>query len=430
MRNFFFGIVLLLITVVGLTPKLASTALGKPFFIKKVHAQFDQEVEIGSMKLTWLGPQVFKNIQFSHSDLECDLQELTIKAPFWSFSGPFELKNALLTFKGQSIDTFNGKIDGKNYQLFSDSVDGHISLKGELHSKLDFSLQLDIEQFPLTLIDQKLDEILGPELDLFGSLSMKEGSGPIDLTIATENLEATLRGTFSQNTLTLREPLIAHLNLTENMSQYLLKDAGPLFLNGISNTDPIVLQIEPEGFSFPLNQSLKHLKIVKGSLDLGRCKCQNNEDLAAMIGILKRDRLGDYSTSRVWLTPFEFSVANGIIQTGRVDALLADTIHVCTWGNIDLLRDKLDMTLGLTETALRRSFKIKDLPKNYLLTVDVRGSTIAPEIQKASIAAKIAALVGSQKMEKRGVLGSLANIFLSPKVEENTPEPIHPLPWD
>ena len=88
------------------------------------------------------------------------------------------------------------------------------------------------------------------------------------------------------------------------------------------------------------------------------------------------------------------------------------------------------MTLGLTETTLRRSFKIKNLPKEYVLTVDLSGSTIAPEIQKANAAAKIATLIGNQKLEKRGALGSLASIFLTPKVEVNIPEPIHPLPWD
>lgn len=427
MRNLFYGMIFLLITVVGLIPKLASTALGKSFFIKKAHSQFDREIKIGSMKFTWLGPQVFKNVQLSHSDLECDLEEFRVNAPFWSISGPFEIKNAFVTFQGHPIDSFNGTIKGNQYRFYSEYIDGHIFLKGKLHSKLDFSAQVDIEQLP---IDQNLDEILGPKLDLFASITMQEGSGPIDLTIATENLEATIHGFFSKDVLTLQEPLIAHLNLTENMSEHLLKNAGSLFLNGISNTDPIVLRVEPEGFSLSLNQPIEHLTIAKGSLDLGRCKCHNNEALAAMIGILKRDRLGDYNTTRVWLTPFEFSVANGIIQTGRVDALLANTIHVCTWGKIDLLRDKLDMTLGLTETTLRRSFKIKNLPKEYVLTVDLSGSTIAPEIQKANAAAKIATLIGNQKLEKRGALGSLASIFLTPKVEENIPEPIHPLPWD
>lgn len=430
MRNLFFGIFLFLFVLIGLAPKIASTSLGKPFFLRTAQSKVDGNIKIGSMQLTWLGPQVFKNVKISHGNLDCDLEEFAINAPFWSFSGPFSLKNAELALNDQPIDSFDGKIDGNNFELFSEHLDGHISLKGKMYSKLHFNVQLDVKQLALKIIDQRLEEILGPKLDIFGSISMNDGSGPIDLTIKTANLETTLKGNLNPDALTLREPLVAHLNLTEGMSRGLLKNAGPLFLNGISNTDPIVLRIDSEGFLFPINEPLKHLKIENASLDLGRCKCQNKEALATIIGILKRDTPGDHQEMSAWFSPLKFSIANGIVETGRMDVLLANTIHVCTWGNIDFLKDKLDMTLGLTKNTLHRSFKIKNLPEEYVLTIDVRGTTTAPDIIKAPAAAKIATLIGSQKLEKRGVLGALAGIFSTPKIDKKVPEPTLPFPWE
>lgn len=429
MRNLFYGISLFILVLVGMTPKIASTSLGKPFFLKAAKARVDGDIQIGKMQLTWLGPQVFKDVQISHGDLECQLEEFAIEAPFWSFSGPFDLKNAELSLKDEKIDSFDGKIVGNDFDFFAEHLDGHISLKGKMYSKLDFNVQMDVKQFPLTIIDQRLDEVLGPKIDLVGSISMKNGSGPIDLSIQTENLETTLHGNLTPDALTLREPIVAHLNLTEGMSRGLLKNAGPLFLNGISNKDPITLRIESEGFLFPFTSSLENLKIEKATLDLGRCTCQNKEALATIIGILKRDS-ADYKEMKAWFAPLKFSVSRGIVEAGRMDVLLADTIHVCTWGHIDLIKDKLDMTLGLTERTLRRAFKIKDLPEQYVLTIDVRGTTGSPEIVKAPAAAKIATLVGTKKLEKRGVLGSLASIFSTPKVDEDVPEATLPFPWE
>ncbi|MBX7065751.1 MAG: hypothetical protein K1X28_00830 [Parachlamydiales bacterium] len=416
-----FGILFLLILI--FIPQIASTAIGKPLFVRALAKKSQADVQVDSLKLSWFGPQVFQGVSFQRDAVSGSFQELIIEAPFWKFSGAFQLKKGEISYQGGKVEQVEGQIVGNDFTLTGITLQGHISLKGQVYSKLHFHVQIDIKQFPLIVIDQKLDALLGPTLDLFGTISMDEGKGNIDLSATAANGQTHLKGILTEQGMTLSAPLDASIRLTPEMSALLLKDANPLFVTGVSSANPVRLHIEPDGFFFPLPFSLVNLKVGNATLDLGKVRCQNGESLQTIVALLKADLLTRAPEMNAWFTPVSFQISGGVLKAGRMDALLADSIHICTWGKIDLVKDKLDMILGLPADALEKAFGIKDLPKNYVLKIPVKGTTKKPEIDKTAAAAKIAGLIA---IPKTGIFEGL----FSKKEEKDIPKPIRPFPWE
>lgn len=410
------GIVLLLFIFL---PQIASTPLGKPLFVKALSAKSGAEVQVKSLKLSWFGPQVFRSVAFRRDGISGSFEELSINAPFWKFSGPFQLKNGEISYQGGRVDKVEGQIAGNDFSLTGITLQGHISLKGQIYSKLHFHVQIDVKQFPLIVLN--LDQLLGPTLDLYGTVSMDEGKGVIDLVASAANGKTHLKGILNEQGIALSEPLDISVRLTPELSAFLLKDANPLFVAGISAQNPVTLRIEPNDFFFPLPFSLQNLNVGKATLNLGKVRCKNGDSLRTIISILKADVSA--SEMNVWFTPVVLQIKAGILTAGRMDALLADSIHICTWGKVDLLNDKLDMSLGLPADALKNAFGVQDLPDNYVLKIPVKGTTKKPEIDKGAAAVKIASLIA---VPKTGIFEGL----FPKKQEKDVPEPNRPFPWE
>lgn len=422
------GFVIILILLIFL-PKIASTNMFKPFFVKRLEQRSDAQVEIGSLRFSWLGSQKFRNIKWTKDSVHGSIEELEIIAPFWSFSGPFQLKNGSVSYLGGSLNEIQGTFENHAFSLSAESLRGHLSLQGMIYSKLHFHLQIDIKEFPLIIVNSKLDELLGPTLDLYGAIRMDRGVGDIDLNISSENLKTHLVGNLDKSGFGLKEPLFASLKLTPALSSILLKDANPLFLTSLSSESPITLRIEKDDFHCPVPFKKEQLQIGKATLDLGKVRCKNGKTLASIIALLKTGPLSGIEEMSAWFTPLDIQVQKGILQAGRMDALLADSIRVCTWGQVNLVKDQIKMTLGLTEQTLATAFGIKNLPEDYVLKVDIRGTTSDPEVVKGPAIAKIAALIAANQVPKKGILGGLVNVFSTPK-QEGVPPPKKPFPWE
>lgn len=425
-----FTLIFIVLAILIFLPKIASTPLGKPFFVKALEKKSQSKIAIGSLELSWFGPQKFHQIEWNHDAIAGTVEELEIAAPFWSFSGPFHLKNGSVTYQGGRIDQIGGQIEGNDFQLTGATLQGHLSLKGKIYSKLHFHIQIDVKNFPLIVLGQQLDQILGPTLNLDGFVTLNEGKGTIHLDISAANLKTSLNGFLTEQALTLQDPLTAHIRLTPALSALLLKDANPLFLTSIESNNPVTLRIEPKDFAFPIPFSLEKLKVGQATLDLGQTKCRNGKSLATLIALLKAPDLSNAKQMSAWFTPISFQIDRGIVKTGRMDALLADSIHICTWGDIDLIKDRLKMVLGLPADTLKRSFGIENVPDNYVLKIDVRGSTQEPEILKVAAAAKIAALIAANGAPKKTFFGKFAELFSHSKEEKDVPPPHRPFPWE
>ena len=404
-------------------PKIASTALGKPFFVKALEKKIGIQLEVSSLKLSWLGPQMFQGVHFQKEGVLGSFEKLEIDAPFWSFSGPFHLKNGQIAYRGREVKEIQGQIIGNDFTLNGITLNGHLALKGKIYSKLHFHLQLDIQQFPLVVIDPTLDEIFGPTLDLLGTVGMDQGEGRIDLLVTAPNAKAHIQGILKETGISLSDPVDVQIRLTPAMSKLLFKDANPLFITGLSANHPVTLRLEPSDFFFPLPYSLEKLQVGKATLNLGKVVCQNGASLKIIMAILKATPRLNGDEMNAWFTPITFQIKQGILKTGRLDALLGDSVHVCTWGRIDLLNDKLHMNLGIPADTLARAFGIKDLPPNYVLKIPFRGTTQHPDINKGSAAAKITALIAASKIK------GFSN-FIIKKEPTDIPPPQLPFPWD
>ncbi|MGB7977742.1 MAG: hypothetical protein WCF19_01120 [Chlamydiales bacterium] len=381
-----YGLIWLILLVLIFLPKIGSTPFVKPLFVRAFEKKIEGRVEIGSLQFSWFGPQIFHNLKWDKDGVSGAANELSVAAPFWSFQGPFTLKNGSIAYQKERIEKIEGQMEGNDFTLSGITQEGPISVKG--------------------------------------TFQMEKGRRSLDLALDSTNLRTHLKGVLTEKALTLEEPLIASIQLTPSISALLLKDANPLFLTGLSADKPAILRIEPENFSFPLPYSLEKLAVGSATLDLGKIVCQNGPSLAAIVALLKEEALSNSSQMSAWFTPVAFNLHQGRLVTGRMDALLADSIHICTWGSIDLRKDQLDMTLGIPSDTLKKAFGIKNLPKNYVMTMPIRGSTQKPEIVTGPAVAKIAALIAASQNE---ILGELLS---KPKEEKEIPPAQRPLPWE
>jgi len=396
-------------------PKIASSPLGKPLITKAFEIKTNSQIKIGSMNLSWFGPQKFKDLNYSHDGVTGHLGELEIKAPFWSFSGPFDLKNGQVLYQGGSIDQIHGQIEGENFELKGITQQGHINLSGKIFSKTHYQIQTDLLNFPLSAIDQQLKNIFGPTLNLTGFINMDKGIGIVHLDVSSPTIKANIRANLTKDGLTLRDPLVA--SFIPNIPNFTVQN-------------PVILNINPKGFFFPLPYDFNKIRIDSASLNLGKVTCRTNPAILSLIFLLKATHISNAKQINAWFAPVAFQLSHSNLELGRLDLLLADSIHICTWGKVNLDNDQLNMFLGLPSDTLQKSFGINILSSNYVMKIPVRGTIQKPEIVSGPAAAKIAALIAARQIPKNKILKGIAEVVSQPKEEKGVPKAVHPFPWE
>lgn len=429
-------------------PQFFSTPLGKPVFLKAFGARLRGDVQIDSMRLSWFGPQSFKQVRIDAPQYQGTIEELRTDAPFWNLSKmstAFTLQNGAFSFLSYgegSLEQVSGRIQENELDLKGlsrlGSVSGQFAVKGQVYAPNRFAIEADVSNFPTAALDRLLEakdllyKGLGPSLTVKGTARLEGNEGLADFSLSSSNVQASIKAKLSEHAITLLEPLDAALKLTPELSEAVLSDVNPLFLTGLSANNPIYLHLSASDASIPLNPfSLEKLRLA-GSLDMGRVQIRNGPTLASLVSLLKAGSLKDSGQMSAWFTSLDFHIQNGVVYTGRLDALLAGSIHICTWGSIDLLRDRLNMTLGIPADTLRSAFGIENLPQNYVVQVPIRGSTSHPEIEKGAATGKIAALAATQQipLKKKTLLGGLIHAIAVPKEDPDVPVPKRPFPWE
>jgi hypothetical protein len=221
----------------------------------------------------------------------------------------------------------------------------------------------------------------------------------------------------------LERDFICTLSLTPAMSLALFNNTV-----AVTGQDPIILKVIADGFEFSRPFSLQTLKIHKASLNLGRIRLQNADYLSGLSIFLKT---GKINTKQVdaWFNRADFSLENGFLDLKRMDALLAHSIHLCTWGKANLIQQTLDMILGIPEEVLRQTFGIKTLSSKYVLQIPLKGTFDNPQLDTGAASRKIAAIVAAGKLQgKGGILGEALGVFNEAALERSPP-PNAPFPW-
>ncbi|MDP1608034.1 MAG: hypothetical protein Q8L98_01825 [Chlamydiales bacterium] len=433
-------------------PKIASTSFGKQLIIKAVEKKTDSQVQIQSLSLSWFGPQSFDHLHVQRKDIEASCEELKIYAPLWklkSTKGPFAITNGKAQFLQDSealIEDVQATIEGIHFSAKGSSrlqnQRGSFTISGTLpdfpHS---FSLQGAASSIPSVFCDQLLrtgsllTEILGNSLSLKGSINAQQDLGTFDFELDAPQCQTKVSASFDKNTIRLRKTLSAAFTLTSSLSKRLTKEINPLFLTAIQANHPIYLQLFPENSSFPYAPfQLAKINLDKGSINMGKVIIQNGPSLQSLLQFLQNSPLQRTQTMEAWFTPLDFQIQNGVLQAGRLDLLLARSIHLCAWGKITLSNEKLRMYLGLPADTLASSFKIAHLPSDYVLKIPIHGTISDPELVTGPAIAKITALSASQNLplpKPAKIFGKvLQQAIVEVKNDPDIPPAKRPFPWE
>lgn len=337
-------------------------------------------------------------------------------------------------FKGNMLpkgDLFlSGSFDPQAHSLTSD-----LTIHELPTSICDFALHaLSNSAFSLT-------SLLGDHLTANGHAEISNWNGPLTLNLMSPSVQISFEGKLSDGVLTLTEPVYAGLELSQEMSRHLLKEVNPLSISNIRATSPFTLNISNEGFSLPLkNFDLKKIAIPHLRVELGQVYCQNEGNLSTILSLLKLSQFSRGKEIELWFAPIDLQLNSGILTCERTEILVAGAYDICSWGDVNLNTDTMNMVLGLTGSCLQKAFGIKNLPPSYVFQIPMKGPTSDVQIDTTAAAAKLAALMLWQKKALAGgalggpagaILGEILDkVGVPPGMEGKTPPAKRPFPWE
>lgn len=338
-------------------------------------------------------------------------------------------------------------------RLQADAVTGHS--KGILECSLvrterELDISLKAQKFPpvfLNLIttlamqqDLQLTNLFGTSVALEATLSLQNASGPLSLSLHSPKARLSAKGSIKQGILQLSEPLHAQAHLTPALAALLFEETNPLLLSDLRAEAPLTLEIPAEGVSIPLfPYNPAQLSIPKARIELGQVTAANAGNLNVTLGLLKSS-LSKSKELKLWFTPIDLHIMRGIVDIERTEILVDNSLEVCTWGRVDLIKERVDMVLGLTAQCLKKAFGIKDLKSDYVLQLPMTGPLNNVKLDTGKATAKITALLLWQKSNLAGALGGglpgaivgelVGKLATLPDKDSHAPAAKRPFPWD
>lgn len=323
-------------------------------------------------------------------------------------------------------------------------VSGRVDLEIEKTPK-NLSGKLEMEKFSSAFLDLfypnlRLRAWLGPTVSANGSFDFNEGSGPLDLRLHSTNARLTATGSMQGGILRLEDPLYAELQLTEELAPLLLEEVNPLSVPTITSTNPLTLEIAPEHTTIPLlpfNPAL--LNISKARLNLGQISCANVGNIHYTLQLLQQKFLNEKDL-HLWFAPADLSISNGIASLERTEILIDKRIEICSWGDVNIPGDSVQMVIGIPAETIKKVFGIKDLPSKYVLQLPMYGPLNNIKIDSSKATSKIGALMLWKKAATAGagaigglpgmIAGELFGKVTLPDRDKKAPPAKRPFPWE
>ncbi|HSX37298.1 MAG TPA: hypothetical protein VLE95_00530 [Chlamydiales bacterium] len=435
-----FVIFMLLIAFIFL-PRLLSTSIGKQWIAKAIEKKIHTRVSIQSVNFTWFGPQSIQNVSFSNPEISGMLEQARVDAPFWSMQKighAISIQNTNLRFlKYQNIEVGPFNMNIENHQIMASglaSQGGRFNLHGIVNSQTDFDLIFNCSEMPSGTIDALFGfngyfaSAAGSAFDLFSTVQYNQGQGNVFADFSSPHSSAVLKGAVAQDVLFLKEPFQMNLQFSPELARA-LKGAV------LNATSPITLQIEKTGTSIPIkNFAISRMELGNSTLDLGKLIFAELHPLISLFALLKAAPIAS-SNATVWFTPAHFSIQKGIFHLGRVDVLIENAVHLCGWGDAELVNGKLNGKLGIPADTLNSSLGIQNLPRNFVLLIPVKGSIAQPQYETGAAATTIAAWIAGGQLpnifsKKTGLFKGMLNQINSLQQEGDVPPPMRPFPWE
>ncbi len=430
---------IILIGVLFCFPYLASVPPFKQISLRIIEKKLDVKLNLEHLRLSWLGPQKGIGVKFKTDQLDGFFQEINANSPLWAIRKDFTFTGGRIQVPQNqtSLENIQARVEGSKIDATgitrAQKEIGKFSITGTATNQDEFKFAFDITKMPTAVVEWILQSkgllqaTLGSNFDLKGTASAINKTGKIMIDLSSPTASASIGAIINRDSITLQKAFMATLNLTPEMSLTLTNHKA-----AVTGEDPIFLNVSPENFYLPRPFSLEKLRIGKGNLSLGRIRLQNAEYLSDLSIFLKTRKL-DTDQVDAWFGRADFSFENGVLGLERVDALLANSIHLCGWGQTELIKQTLDMILGVPSDTLGKSFGIRSISSKYVLQIPLTGDYKEPQLDTISATAKIAAIVAAGRLQKqKGIIGGVAGI-INQAAQEKSPlpaSPYPPFPWD
>jgi hypothetical protein len=322
---------------------------------------------------------------------------------------------------------------------------GKVLLKGELKDPFTGKIAGQIEKLPTILLDvgarffKRVDfpfsTFFGETLNAQISTDLKNFTGPIFLNVHSPNVRTSLTGNFDNRVLSLKEPLHAQMLMTHKISSLFLKEVNPLSITSIESIHPVTLQIDHVGFSLPFSADWSKLQVPSAHIELGEIFCKNEGNIHLALSLLKQNQ-DPMPDLKLWFTPIDLHIENQVCKVERTEILINNSLEICTFGEINLGKEDVNMILGLPCQCLHKAFGIENLPPDYVLHIPLKGTLDNVKLDSKKATAKLTTLLLWQKSSnKLGEIGAfigeiIGKLATLPDRDTESPPAKVPYPWD
>jgi hypothetical protein len=447
--------IVILSSIFFFIPKIFSTKAGSKFILKKIEKKLDAKITVDFFNLNWLGPQTIKNLIYKDSNLDIKVDSIISKMNIFSFyksfntNKNFELKSttnindlnihfhypnlpeASIYNVFSSIQVDNGinsiKINGKTIE---DNKTGNIQVNLEIN-KDKVNAKILGTNIPTIAIDHliffnnkkyqnMLVQLLGSVFNIEITSFLDNKVGPIDINFNSPYSAAKINLIYQKDKIALKQQASITFNFP-GIKPTFIKN-----INYIKSIKPISVKISEKDFLLPISPFiLEKLNLMNAEIDLNKMIISNTGIIKTLTTFAK---LSSSEFVSIWFTNLNLQINNKTLFTDRVDFLINDELHLCSWGKIDLFDHNIRLNLGIPSDTLFSIFGIQNLPSDYVIKIPITGTLENPKFDAKSATAKILALSALQS--KKG-LGSLIGGVLSRiKQDEKIPPPKKPFPWE
>lgn len=394
------------------------------------------DFKINSFSLPYSSPINFDNLSIKAEGLIKNLDVKDVNSDIIT-----QMKKASFSIAKKSQKQAGFEIESKlaSYSKNDTSAqEGNIKGYGtiqNLSSASSIDLHLKLSKFPMTIFDMGAlliserpilpSAICGSYANAEIDASIKNNSGPITCKLHSPYANCFLNGVIINHKLMLKDAFKASLKWNKRLEALLFNRAR---IYSVSIPHPITFTIGQQGLMIPLNHfTIDSIQAPSLSLNLGKITVENRGNVEQLNSIFK---LNNNRQIQLWFMPFDMQLSNGIAQVQRTEILYDHRYQVCTWGEINLAKQYVNMTLGLTEQSLSRALGIQGLPNDYVLQVPLRGPYNDVQIDKAVALTKIGALIAQTQSSHFGDFGGVIDIFGSIINDQSSvPPPKKPFPW-
>lgn len=319
-------------------------------------------------------------------------------------------------------------------------ANGVLDIRKENPETINTQMKASFVNFPTLILDSFVKTFgmaqfnpsifLGKRINAALDTKLENLSGMFDFDVNSNETQLNINAYLNEGIVKLYKPIQGSLKITPNLADHLLKTMN---INLVHAGNPLRLHISDKGFYMPIQPfNLENLYIRDGLLDIGKITCSNAGSPNDVEGIFKLNTSKKKNID-LWFAPTEFSISNGFLNVDRTEILFNKAYQIAVWGRVNLIKQYVNMILGLTAQSLNEAFGLRGLPKNFVLQIPMTGPIGDVHINKELAATRVALLLAktSGVTKNAGAFGSIFDVLGEfANDQSSVPAPKKPFPWD